>query len=169
MRKVLLLAGFIGIFVNSFSQFSANVDVVTNTKFEGSPFIGVSGVLSKEIDNGFCAGGLLGLQFYTGSGLTSIRIPFMAEVRYYVSGETEGFYPLANLGFVHQESKTNGIIQIKVSTTNFAFALGAGVRFGNTDISVKYENVQFSLGHAEVFDFKLGFWMGQGGGHKRRR
>jgi opacity protein-like surface antigen len=170
MKKFILFVSFVGIYASSFSQFSTNADVVIGTKFKGSPYIGLSEVLTKEINNGFCAGGLLGLQFYTGSGITSFRIPIMAEARYFVSGNTDGFYPLAELGIVHQESKTNGLIVLKVSTTNFAFALGAGMKFGNIDVSVKYENVQFSSGHAEFFDFKLGFWMGQsGGGHKRHR
>jgi len=171
MKKFILLIGFIGIYVSSFSQFSLNGDVVIGTKFKGSPYVGLSGLFMKEIDNGFCAGGLLGLQFYTGSGSSSFRIPVMAEARYFVSGGTDGFYPLANLGFVHEESKTNGIIVIKFSTTNFAFALGAGVKFGNADFSFRYENIQYSIGHAEVFDFKLGFWLGESGGkgYKKRR
>jgi len=170
MKKKLLLVLLLTYYINSFSQISLNGDVVIGTKFKGSPYIGPSVVLMKEFNNGFCAGGLLGLQFYTGgSGITSFRIPIMGEARYYVSGNTDGFYPFANLGFVHSESHTKGIIEINTTTTNFAFAIGTGVKFGNTDISVKYESVQYSLGHTEVFDFKLGFWLGESGGRRHRR
>ncbi len=170
MKKVIAL-GVIALFCKTVFSQVINGDLVMNTKFSGSPYIGVSGGLLSELSDGFYAGGNAGLRFFTGGG-TYIQIPIMGEARYYVSGSNNGFYPFANLGFLYYYfRKSNSIITISGSGTYFSFALGGGFRSGNVDFSVRYENIQYKIFHGENFGFRLGFWLddSRGGKKKRRR
>lgn len=149
-----------------------NGDFVINTKFRGSPYIGASGGIVKEINDGFCLGGNIGLRFFTGSlnGGTAFQIPVMGEARYFVNGSTDGFYPFANLGFIHHNYKYKSqYITIDYSGTFFSFALGLGIKSNNLDLSVRYENMQLKIGRIENFGFRLGFWLDNSGGKKKRR
>ncbi len=177
--KKLLMAVFMGMFVNAFSQnFIINGDLAFNARSGtgNSPFFGGSGVFLKEINNGFCVGGLLGLRFSSRSTsvskITTIHIPIMGEARYYVNGKTEGFYPVANLGILSMRTTTtvtimNSSSQTTVSTTGFAFAVGAGYHVNNVDFSIRYENVSIKVGSAQFFNFKLGFMLGESRGRRR--
>ncbi len=156
----------------TFSQVIINGDLVTNTKFKGSPYIGASGGLVKEMNDGLCLGGNIGIRFFTGSlnGGSAFQLPVMGEARYFVNRSTDGFYPFANLGFIfHKYTNKSQLITIDASGTYLSFALGAGVKVGNVDFSVRYENIQFKIGRADNVGFRVGYWLGNNKGKKRRR
>lgn len=167
--KQIIIISVIALFCNLANAQVLNGDLVINTKFSGSPYIGASGGFLTELSDGFNVGGNVGLRFFTGGG-TYIQIPLMGEARYYVSGSNDGFYPFANLGFLyHYFRASNSLMTISGSGTYLSFALGAGFKAGTVDFSVRYENIQFSIFHAENFGFRVGFWLDDRGGKKKRR
>ncbi|MCX7862117.1 MAG: hypothetical protein N2449_03920 [Bacteroidales bacterium] len=161
------------LFVSALNAQVINGELKTSTSFKGTPLIGATGGYYAEISNGFYAGGYGGLLFRPSGPGMYFQIPIMAEARYYVNGSSDGFYPLANLGFIYYNSRVSSqYVTVSLSGTVFTLALGAGMKTGGVDFSVRYEAMQYSFGSVDNFGFKIGFWTDDGGGRgkkKRRR
>lgn len=126
----------------------------TNTNFKGKPAIGP--ILSFEMGNNFAYGANLGLMFYFIENITAFRMPINGFVRYYVSGDREGFFPEASLGLDYYHFKTNGIISVSGNSTNLALSFGAGIKSGNFIIGANYYMIM-STETGNAFLFKAGF------------
>lgn len=145
--------------VSTFAQFAGNADLLIPTKSGSKPLLGVSATYLYDIDNGLAIGGNVGVRMSLVSGVRAFQFPFMADVRYYVGGDNYGFYPEALLGFVHSRSSTTGAVKIKASSTNFAYAIGAGYKIDQSiDISARYESITYSIGSSNAIGIRVGFW-----------
>jgi len=161
VKKNIIFAFLMLISTAMFSQIAGNFDLGIRSDFDDLNSIGVSGTYLYDVDGKLGVGANVGLRFPTASGISGIHIPVLGDVRYYLQGNNQGWYPEVFIGFMHYRHKYKLFNQSYTSAaTNFAFGFGAGYKTSKSiDLSARYETTSNSSGTAKgIFGIRLGYW-----------
>ncbi len=144
---------------SAFSQINTYGELVISTKENVKPALGFGVKYLHPINNGLFLGGNIGYRQTISSDYFGGQIPIMAIGRYYVNQDENGFYPQASLGLVYSYSRIKVMsTNIKSSSTNFGFNLGAGYKIGESyDIGLLFENITYENGSSSAFILRLAY------------